>query len=244
MTVKVCKSVEEAGRCAAALFAARVISRPDCVLGLATGSSVLHTYAALIEDFEAGITDYSRVTTFNLDEYLGLKPEDENSFNFFMRRNLFSRLNVPAGNIHIPDGLAADPGACCEEYERAIEAAGGIDLQLLGIGRNGHIAFNEPGGSFGGKTRAVTLAEDTIAANSRFFKEPSDIPKRALTMGAGTIMKAKSIVLMACGKEKAAAVSGMLNGPLTPACPASILRLHPNVTVIIDEELKAALPQA
>jgi glucosamine-6-phosphate deaminase len=241
MTVKVCKSVEEAGRCAAALFAARVISKPDCVLGLATGSSVLHTYAALIEDFEAGFTDYSRVTTFNLDEYLGLKPEDENSFNYFMRRHLFSKINVPAGNIHIPDGLAPDPGAHCEAYERAIEASGGIDLQILGIGRNGHIAFNEPGGDFGDKTRVVTLAEDTIAANARFFNNPGDVPKKALTMGIGTIMKAKSIVLTAFGEDKAAAVDGMLNGPLTPACPASVLRLHADVTVIIDEELNTCL---
>jgi glucosamine-6-phosphate deaminase len=241
MTVKVCKSAGEAGRCAAALFASRVIARPDCVLGLATGSSVIHTYEALVEDFEAGFTDYSRVTTFNLDEYLGLKPEDENSFNYFMRRHLFSKINVPAGNIHIPDGLAADPDAHCEAYERAIEASGGIDLQILGIGRNGHIAFNEPDGSFGDKTRVVTLAEDTIAANARFFKNPGDVPKKALTMGIGTIMKAKSIVLTAFGEDKAAAVAGMLNGPLTPACPASVLRLHADVTVIIDEELSRCL---
>jgi glucosamine-6-phosphate deaminase len=241
MVVSVCADKRQAGRRAAALFAAQVVKKPRSVLGLATGSSVLPVYDGMIKDFEDGLTDYACVTTFNLDEYCGLDPKHKKSFSRFMVENLFSKLNIPAESVHIPNGKAPDPDAYCAEYDAAIEAAGGIDLQLLGIGRNGHIAFNEPGEYFRLNTHVVTLTETTIADNARFFDDPGQVPKRAVTMGIGTIMKARGIILTACGKEKAAAVRSMLCGYVNPACPASILQLHPRVTIIIDEELNECL---
>lgn len=235
MVIKICKSKEQIGKCAAAIYAAQVLKKPDSVLGFATGSSVLTAYAGIIEAFEAGTADFGRVTTFNLDEYCGLDAKHSQSYNYFMRENLFKRINVPEENINIPDGAAEDYDAYCAGYEAAIEKAGGIDLQLLGIGREGHIAFNEAGEIFKKSTHTITLAESTIEANARFFSSADEVPKKALTMGIGTIMKARSIVLLADGEAKAEAVKNMIKGEITPSCPASVLQLHGDVTVVLDE---------
>jgi len=230
LNLKVCDNKEEIGRCAATIFASQVLRKEDSVLGLATGSSVLTTYAEMVKDYQAGITDYDFITTFNLDEYCGLSPTHEQSYSFFMKENLFSEINIRSENINFPDNENL-------YYDSRIKKAGGIDLQLLGIGHNGHIAFNEPCEHFPYNTHTVALSDSTISANSRFFKSADEVPKKAVTMGIGTIMKAKSIVLLAYGKEKADAVNKMVNGKITPSCPASILQLHNNVTVMIDTEI-------
>lgn len=241
MVVRTYASTEAIGAAAASLFSACVISKPDAVLGLATGSTPIPTYQKMAELYKMGAVDYASVTTFNLDEYVGLTHEHEQSYYYFMMENLFSHINVPKESIHVLSGTAADPVKECADYEKMIDAAGGIDLQILGIGRNGHIAFNEPADDFAPVTHVVELTPSTIEANTRFFSSSDEVPKKALSMGIGSIMKAKAIVIIATGKDKAEAVKAMVSGPVTPACPASVLQLHPNVVVMLDEEAASLL---
>ena len=241
MIIKICKSKEEVGNVAASLYAAQVIKNPTSVLGLATGSSVLPTYQAMIRDCQNNLTDYSKVTTFNLDEYCGLAGTHEQSYRYFMTENLFKHINISTDKTHVLNGTVDDYDSECAAYEVAITNAGGIDLQLLGIGHNGHIAFNEPADSFSYSTQCVQLTDSTIQANSRFFETIDEVPQSALSMGIGTIMRAKNIVMVVTGADKAQAVYNTINGPITPQCPASILQLHPNTTIIMDEAAASML---
>jgi glucosamine-6-phosphate deaminase len=221
MVIKVYKDKEAVGKAAALLINAQVLRKPQSVLGLATGSSVLTIYSKLEGDF-------SGIRTFNLDEYCGLDPAHKQSYRYFMNENLFKHINIDLNNTFFPElGSRA--------YDDAIEAAGGIDLQLLGVGRNGHIAFNEPRDVFENMTHEVELAQSTIEANSRFFASRDDVPRTAITVGIGTIMRARAIVLVAFGEDKAEELSDMAKGAITPQCPASVLQLHNDVTVITDE---------
>lgn len=241
MVVKVYKNTDAIGKAAASLFAACVTQKPNCVLGLATGSTPVPTYQAMAELYRAGAVDFSQVTTYNLDEYVGLDHDHEQSYYYFMMDNLFKNVNVPTENVHVLSGIAADPEKECAAYDAAIDAAGGIDLQILGIGNNGHIAFNEPAESFAPTTHVVNLTESTIQANTRFFSSSDEVPRQALTMGIGSIMKARSIVIIATGAAKAQAVKDMITGPVDPSCPASVLQLHPCVTVMLDEAAASLL---
>lgn len=209
-------------------------TKPDAVLGLATGSTPIDLYQALIRHYRAGEVSFARARTFNLDEYLGLAGDHPQSYRHFMHTELFDRLDIDPANTHLPDGGTADPLAACEVYEAAIEAAGGIDLQLLGIGRNGHIGFNEPSSSLASRTRVKTLTPDTVEANKRFFKADEFQPNLAMTMGIGTIMEARRILLLATGESKAAAVREAVEGPVAARCPASILQMHPRATLVLD----------
>lgn len=241
MKVHICKDTEAMGKAAAALFIACVEEKPNAVLGLATGSTPIPTYSEMAKAYQTGVIDFSKVTTFNLDEYVGLAPTHEQSYRYFMETNLFKHINIPTESTHVLSGLAADPEAECGNYEAMIDAAGGIDLQILGLGNNGHIAFNEPADAFAATTHTVTLTESTIEANKRFFASADEVPRKAYTMGIGSIMKAKKIVLLANGAAKADAVAAMVEGPVTPQCPASILQFHPNVVVLVDEAAAAKL---
>lgn len=241
MRIVVCRDKKAQGEAAASLFAAQILRKPDSVLGFATGSTPLDTYAALAKLHARGALDFAAVRTFNLDEYVGMDPAHEQSYFRFMYENLFSKVNIKAENYRLPDGNAADIGAECAAYEAAIETAGGIDLQLLGIGHNGHIGFNEPGEIFVEKTHCVTLSERTIEANKRFFASAAEVPKRAISMGIGTIMRARGIVLIINGADKAEIAARALAGAVTPAVPGSILQFHQNVTVILDPAAAAKL---
>ncbi len=241
MNVLVMKNTQEIGKAAGTMFAAQVISKPNSVLGLATGSTPIPTYQYMIELYKQGVVDYSKVTTYNLDEYCGLTHDHDQSYYYFMQENLFKGINVPTESIHVLNGVAPDAQAECDAYDAAIDAAGGIDLQILGIGNNGHIAFNEPCNSFPSKTHIVSLTQSTIEANKRFFESIDDVPKQAITMGIGSIMKARNIILIATGAAKAEAVKAMINGPVDPQCPASILQFHPNVTIFLDEPAASLL---
>lgn len=213
-----------------------MIAGPDSVLGLATGSTPLGTYRELVRMFREGIVDFAEVVTFNLDEYVGLEAADEQSYSRYMRENLFDHVNLKPGNTHIPDGTAADIGQECRDYETRIKRAGGLDLQLLGIGANGHIGFNEPGPAFEPFTHMVDLDAKTISDNARFFPSIEAVPRQAISMGVRTIMQAKRVVLLANGEGKQQAVRGMVSGKITPELPASILQLHSDAIVIVDEE--------
>ncbi len=241
MNIIIAKDYDTLGRIAATRFAAQVIQKPNAVLGFATGSSPLSTYAAMIKLYREGIVDFSKARTFNLDEYCGLSRDHEQSYYKFMFDNLFTHINVDPKNVHLPDGLAKDFSAHCREYEAEIDAAGGIDLQILGIGTNGHIGFNEPEPAFSPITHRVALTENTIRDNQRFFKSFDDVPKFALSMGIGSIMRARSIVLVASGKSKAEVIKGMVKGEITPDLPASILQLHCDVTVVLDSAAASLL---
>lgn len=223
-------------RKAALFIAGQVMANPRSVLGFATGSTPIGTYDELIRLYRDGGLDFSGVTTFNLDEYFGCPITDPNSYHYFMHDHLFNHVNLAKGNIHLPNGMAADATSECAGYEKKIEAAGGVDLQLLGIGHNGHIGFNEPADSFVGATNLVKLTDSTIDANSRFYSTRDEVPKTALSMGIGTIMHAKKILLIASGKEKKGIMEQALYGPVTPAVPASILQFHQDVTVIMAVE--------
>ena len=229
--------VFETGRaaCEAAgvLIAAQVTRKGDSVLGLATGSTPIPAYEQLVSWYDQGIIDFSRVRTFNLDEYVGIDEKNPLSYHAFMHEHLFDRVNLRPENIHLPSGHAAADGLA---YDEAIRAAGGIDIQLLGIGRNGHIGFNEPAKEFTFGTHVVTLTQDTIEANARFFASPDEVPRQAISMGIGNIMHARCIVLVATGEAKAEAVYRMIRGPVTPECPASVLQLHPCCVVLVDRE--------
>jgi glucosamine-6-phosphate deaminase len=240
LRVVIVKDYDEVGRRAAEFIAAAIRRKPDLVLGLATGSTPLGAYRELVRLRKEGL-DFSRVKTFNLDEYFGIPHDHPQSYHRFMKENLFDHLNVKPENVSIPDGMAKDYREVCEEYERRINAAGGIDLQLLGIGRDGHIGFNEPGSSLASRTRLKTLTDQTLKDNSRFFGSEDAVPKLAVTMGVGTIMEAHRILLLASGPEKAQALKESLEGPVTSTITASVLQLHPLATFIVDEPAAAKL---
>lgn len=229
------KSYEEMSKKAASIIASQIIIKPDSVLGLATGSSPVGTYQNLIELYKKSYIDFSRITSINLDEYKGLEPTNDQSYRYFMNTNLFDHVNIDKKATFVPDGLEMDSDKACGDYEKIIESYGGIDLQLLGIGRNGHIGFNEPGPAFIKDTHCTDLTQSTIDANKRFFASEEDVPHQAYSMGIGSIMKAKKILLIACGEDKADAMAKTINGPITPEVPASILQLHKDVVIIADE---------
>ncbi len=221
---------------AAQIIAAQIVLKPDCVLGLATGSSPVGAYEKLAEWHKAGNLDFSEVTTVNLDEYRGIPRENEQSYDYFMRKHLFEKVNIDRSRTFLPDGMAPDGGQECLRYDEVVRRTGGIDLQLLGMGHNGHIGFNEPGSSFAKGTHCVDLTESTIRANRRFFSSEEEVPRQAFTMGIGTIMEAGKILLIVSGKEKAGMLNRALFGPVTPEVPASILQFHRDATVLADEE--------
>lgn len=233
---------DQMSRTAADIIGGCVRMQPDCTLGLATGSTPIGTYACLVEDYEDGKLDFSDITTFNLDEYVGLEPTHDQSYRYFMNENLFDKVNIDKAATHVPNGASDDADATCDAYEAAIVGNGGIDLQLLGLGHNGHIGFNEPADDFPVTTHAVDLTESTINANSRLFDSIDDVPRRAYTMGIGTIMGARQVLVVASGSDKADIVARAFTGPVVPQVPASILQLHPNCTVVLDAEAAAKLP--
>ena len=235
MRVIVVKDYAELSRNAARMVAGQIYLKPDCVLGLATGSTPLGMYWELTQDYRDSGLNFAEVTTFNLDENLGLAPDDPQSYHYYMQQNLFSKVNIKPEHTHIPTGQPQDIATVCREYDAAIKAAGGIDLQVLGIGKNGHIGFNEPDLKFEATTHMVKLDEETIAANARFFKSAAEVPRFALSMGIKNIMYARKIVLLASGEEKAEAIYRTVYGKITPVTPASILQLHQDVTVIVEE---------
>ena len=235
------ETYEEMSRRAADLIAAQLIVDPASTLGLATGSTPIGLYADLVEDFQADRISFEQVTTFNLDEYRGLSPEHDQSYRYFMQKNLFDHVDIDPEATSVPDGANPDAQAACESYEQAISEAGGIDLQLLGLGHNGHIGFNEPCDEFPVRTQVVELTESTINANSRLFESIDQVPCEAYTMGIGTIMKARAILVVASGVDKAQIVRDAFFGPVTPQVPASVLQLHPNVTVVVDAEAGSLL---
>ena len=228
---------------AAKLLAAQIVMKPDCVLGLATGSSPIGTYEQLIEWYKNGDLDFSQVKSVNLDEYKGLDHENDQSYYYFMHENLFDHVNIDPANTNVPDGMAEDTDAECQKYEELIDALGGIDMQLLGLGRNGHIGFNEPDASFAKMTHCVQLTESTIEANKRFFASADDVPKQALSMGIGSIMKSDKILVVVSGEDKAEALAKAVCGEITPEVPASILQLHKNVTIVADEAALSKMPE-
>ncbi|MCI9256324.1 glucosamine-6-phosphate deaminase [Oscillospiraceae bacterium 42-9] len=225
------ESYKEMSRLAARMIGGQVALKPNCVLGLATGSSPIGTYEELAADYQAGILDFSQVRTVNLDEYCGLTPDNPQSYRYFMDLHLFGKVNVDKANTHLPNGAAPDMQAECARYEALVESLGWPDLQLLGIGHNGHIGFNEPAEDFPTCVHTVQLAQSTIQANSRLFDRVEDVPTQAVTMGIGAIMKAKRVLLIA-GPDKKEIVEKAFRGPVTPQVPASILQLHRDATVI------------
>ena len=241
MRIIVTKDYNDMSRKAANIISAQIITKPDCVLGLATGSSPVGAYKTLVDWYKKGDLDFSEVTTVNLDEYRGLTHSNDQSYYYFMNDNLFSHINIDPAHTHIPDGTEPDAQKACDDFEALVKNCGGTDLQLLGLGHNGYIGFNEPAEDFPKFTHCVDLTESTIQANARFFDKPEDVPTQAYTMGIGTIMRAKRILLIASGKDKAAIVKEALFGPVRPQVPASILQLHPDVTVVLDEEAASCL---
>ena len=226
---------EDMSRKAANIIAAQVVMDPACVLGLATGSTPIGTYQNLIKAYEAGDLDFSQVSTYNLDEYRGLSHDDPQSYHYFMKENLFDHINIDQANTHVPDGSDPDAEAACSEYDRIVEEAGYPDLQLLGIGNNGHIAFNEASDHLIAVAHTEKLTQSTIDANARFFASRDDVPTHAYTMGIGSIMKAKRVLLVVNGEKKAQAVKDCFFGPIKPQAPGSILQLHPDFTLVADE---------
>ena len=240
-TVMVCDDAQTASLQAAELFADAIRARPQIVLGLATGGTPVPMYKQLIRLHREEGLDFSQVRSFNLDEYIGLPPEHPQNFRVFMQDHLFDHINIPPGNTLVPDGRASDIAAQLVDYEAAIKAAGGIDLQLLGLGHNGHIAFNEPGSAADSRTRVVELTPETIENNARFFTSMDEVPRTAITMGIGTILAAKRIVMLAFGQQKAAAVHRALQGEVSTECPASFLQTHRDVTFILDQAAASLL---
>ena len=233
------KDYQEASRQVANIISAQVILKPDSVLGLATGSSPIGAYQQLIEWYNKGDVDFSRVRSVNLDEYVGLAPSHEQSYAYFMHHNFFDFINIKPENVHLPDGLDPDAEGQGEKYDALIRSLGGVDLQLLGIGRDGHIGFNEPCGEFVKGTHCVELTQDTREANARFFGSIDLVPKTAYTMGILDIMQARRVLMIASGSSKAAILKDAFWGPVTPQIPASILQLHPDFTLVADEEALA-----
>ena len=241
MQIHIFKNAQQVGQAAATLIASQILRKPESILGLATGSSPLPTYAALVDMHQADVLDFSRVISFNLDEYVGIDPEHVCSYHRFMQDNLFSQVNIKPENVHIPDGNAKDLQASAQAYDEAIAAAGGIDLQLLGIGRNGHIGFNEPGDLFVYGCHEVALSQSTIEANTRFFDSEKDVPRSAVSLGIGSIMQAHEVLLIATGADKAEAIRQALEEDVSPMCQASILRTHPNALFLLDEAAASLL---
>lgn len=244
MEVLIADSYDDLNRMAASIIRRQLLVKPNSVLGLATGSTPIGTYDELVRMHREEGLDFSRVTTFNLDEYLGLPPSHPQSYRHFMDEHLFKHLNIPRGNIHVPYGHAESVLEYCHWYEQEIASSGGIDIQILGIGGDGHIAFNEPGSSLGSRTRLKTLTRETIADNARFFDKPGNVPQFAITMGVGTILEARRILLLANGRKKADIVAAAIEGPITSQVTASALQLHRDVVVILDAEAASSLRRA
>lgn len=234
-TLVVCRDDQHASETVAKMFADLIRTQADAVLGLATGGTPVPAYRELVRMHREEALDFSDVVSFNLDEYVGLAPDHPQSFRYFMQEHLFDHINIAPANTHVPDGLSNDSDEHGRGYEKKIAEAGGIELQLLGIGHNGHIAFNEPGSPVDSRTRVVDLAEDTVQANARFFESIEQVPRQGITMGIGTILESRRIVLLATGSGKAEAVQRAIEGPSEPSHPASLLQQHPSVTFVIDD---------
>jgi len=241
MRIIVVDNYEEMSKKAALMVASQVMLKPDSVLGLATGDTPQGMYKEIVKLYGKGEVDFKEVRTFNLDEYYGLDRENAQSYYNYMNINLFDNINISKNNINMPDGMAKDVDESCQFYEDKIKTLGGIDMQVLGIGGNGHIGFNEPNVNFEAQTHLVNLDEETIEANSRFFKSIDDVPVKAISMGIKTIMNSKKIILLANGLNKAEAIEKAINGKINPSIPASILQLHNDVTIIIDKEAASKL---
>ncbi len=235
MKIYSAQDYQSMSRKAANILSAHVILKPDSVLGLATGSTPIGMYKQLIEWYNKGDIDFSQVHTVNLDEYLGLAPTHDQSYRYFMQANLFDHVNVPPENTNVPNGLAPDPEAECARYNQVIAGLGGIDVQVLGMGHNGHIGFNEPEEAFELETHVVDLTDNTIDANARFFASRDEVPRQAITMGIKSIMQARHILVVVSGTDKAEIVKKAFFGPVTPKVPASILQMHPHVSLVADE---------
>ena len=244
MRIYECADYKAMSRRAASLIAAQVLLKPDCVLGLATGSTPIGLYDQLTEWYQKGDLSFAKVRSVNLDEYLGLAPTHEQSYRYFMQHNLFDRIDIPAESTHVLNGLAQDPDAECAAYDQLICDLGGVDMQLLGMGHNGHIAFNEPGDDFGLGTHVVELAERTIDANQRFFASRDEVPRKALSMGIKSIMGARRILMVVSGADKAESLCKAVTGPVTNEVPASVLQLHPDVTIVGDTAALSKLKEA
>ena len=241
MKIVKAKDYNDLSRKAANIISAQIIMKPHCVLGLATGSTPIGTYKQLVEWYNKGDLDFSEVTTVNLDEYKGLNRDNDQSYYYFMNENLFSKVNIDRNRTFLPDGTEPDSKKACDAYNQIIHSVGGVDMQLLGLGHNGHIGFNEPGEAFEKETHCVDLTESTIEANKRFFASADDVPKQAYTMGIKTIMQAKKILIVVNGENKADIVERAFFGPVTPEVPASILQLHNDVTLVGDEAALAKI---
>lgn len=241
MQIVILDTPEQVASYGADRFAEQLNNKPDSVLGLATGSTPIALYNALIARVKRSELSFAKARTFNLDEYLGLAGTHLQSYRYFMNEHLFRHLDIDLANTAVPDGATEEPLAACDAYEAAIKAAGGIDLQLLGIGRNGHIGFNEPSSSLASRTRVKTLTPDTVKANQRFFDDGEFQPHLSITMGIGTIMEARQVLLLATGESKAAAVRATVEGPLAARCPASILQMHPKATLVLDRAAASQL---
>jgi glucosamine-6-phosphate deaminase len=236
MRVIICENAQEVAKEAAKIFAAQVYMKPNSVLGLATGSTPVGMYKILADMNQKGEISFKDCKSFNLDEYYPLAPDHDQSYRYFMNVNFFDHIDIDKANTRVPDGLAEDPAAMGEAYDAAIEAAGGIDLQVLGLGPNGHIAFNEPEEELYAGTHLTGLTESTIKANSRFFESIDDVPTQAVTMGIGSIMKAKKIIVLASGKGKHAVIEKIMSGRITTMCPGTLLLAHADVTLIVDKD--------
>lgn len=236
MKIVVCENYEAMSKVGADIIAQLLKDKPTCVLGLATGSTPVGMYTELAKMNAAGEISFKDVTSYNLDEYYPLAPTHDQSYRYFMNKNLFDKVDIDKEKTHVPDGLAEDPATMGAAYDAAIEAAGGIDLQVLGLGPNGHIAFNEPEDELYAGTHLTGLTESTIKANSRFFESIEDVPTQAVTMGIGSIMKAKKIIVLASGKGKHAVIEKMLSGRITTQCPGTLLLAHADVTLIVDKD--------
>ena len=244
MEIIIAESYEEMGRLAAQMIERQLLRKPSSVLGLATGSTPVSTYQAMVRKHKEEGLDFSKVISFNLDEYLDLPPSHSQSYRYFMDHNLFNHINIDPKNIHVPYGHAGEVEEFCEWYEGEIKRAGGVDVQLLGIGADGHIAFNEPGSSLGSRTRLKTLTKQTIDDNARFFDNPEEVPRFAITMGVGTILEAREIIMLANGEKKAEIVAQAIEGPITAQVSASALQMHRHVTVILDPAAGSKLQRA
>jgi len=243
MQIIIKDTYEEMSKIGAEIIANAIRKKPNLVLGLATGGTPIGMYKELIRMHREENLDFSKITTFNLDEYVGLPPEHEQSYYYFMRKNLFDHVNIDLSKVHVPSGLIAgkDIDDYCQWYENEIKKAGGIDIQVLGLGGDGHIAFNEPGSSLASRTRIVALTEETIEANSRFFEKKEDVPRFAISMGVGTVMEAKHCLILANGEKKAGAVKAFVEGPVTSQITASALQMHPKVTALFDAKAASNL---
>ena len=236
MRVIICKDYDDLSAQGAKLVYSQLILKPDCVLGLATGSTPIGMYDKLVEMYKEGEIDFSAVTTFNLDEYYPITPDNDQSYRYFMNEHLFGRVNIDITKTHVPDGNASDVESECERYDKMIEESGGIDLQILGIGQNGHIGFNEPDENLNAGTHLTALTESTVKANSRFFESKDKVPRHAITMGIASILKSRKIILLASGKSKHEAIAEMLNDSINTESPATMLKVHPDVVLICDKE--------